>query len=154
MIATFDYSEKIAGEFLQFMDQMTKTIGMLVLFGMVTGFSVIYVSLTISLSERNRELATMLVVGMSPGEVHKILLIEQFIISILGIFLGLPLGKLMLVAFAESSSTEYLVMPSEVPFNAMVFSVITTIIAIIIPQIIGRMKINKIVVTESLNARE
>lgn len=154
VISTFDFREDISGQFDTYLEQTTAVIGILVFFGLMTGFAVIYVSLTISMSERNRELATMLVMGMSEKEVHQVLIIEQFIIAIFGILAGLPLGKLLLVAFAESSSTEYLVMPANVPASAMVFSVFMTIVAIIIPQIIGRKKIDKIIVTEALNARE
>lgn len=154
MIATLDFREKIAEEFAQFMQQATTMTGIIVFLGMIIGFAVIYVALMISLSERNRELATMLVVGMSEKEIHQVLIIEQFIISIFGIILGLPLGKLLLVTFAETSSTDYLIMPAVVPVEAMIFSVLTTIVAIIIPQILGRRKIGKIIVTEALNARE
>ncbi|CAH2214746.1 ABC transporter permease [Tepidibacter aestuarii] len=154
MIGTFDFREKIAAQFAEFMQQTTAMIGILVFFGLVTGFAVIYVSLTISLSERNRELATMLVVGMSEREVHQVLIIEQFIISIFGMALGVPLGKLLLVIFAETSSTEHFIMPSTVPIEAMFFSIVLTTISIIIPQIFGRRKIGKIIVTEALNARE
>ncbi len=154
MIGTFDFSEKIAAEFAQFMDQTTMIIAIMVFFGLIMGFSIIYVSLTISLSERYRELATMLVVGMSEAEVHEVLLIEQFIISVFGMLLGLPLGKALLQVFAESSSTDYFAMPALVPIEAMFFSVVLTTIAIIIPQIIGRRQIGQIIVTEALNARE
>ena len=154
MIAAFDFSEKTAEEFSRFMQQITSTIGILVFFGLVMGFAVIYVSLTISLSERNRELATMLVVGMSEREIHQVLIMEQFVISIFGIVFGLPLGKLLLATFSETSSTEYFIMPADVPIEAMIFSVVATIIAIIVPQIFGRRRIGKIIVTEALNARE
>lgn len=154
IIGTFDFRKKIAKEFAKFMNQTTAIIGILVFFGLVTGFAVIYVSLTVSLSERNRELATMLVLGMSEREVHQVLIIEQFIISIFGMILGLPLGKLLLVIFAETSSTEHFIMPSIVPIEAMFFSVVLTTVSIIIPQILGRRKIGKIIVTQALNARE
>jgi putative ABC transport system permease protein len=153
-IATFDYSEELAAVFREFMYQTTSIVYILALVGMGIGYSVIYVAMIISLSERNRELATMLVVGFTEGEVHQVLLIEQFLISIIGIVLGIPMGKAMLASFAETSSTEFLIMPSTIPTSALVFSVVTTIIAISIPQIIARRKIGKIVVTEALNARE
>ncbi|WP_105617735.1 ABC transporter permease [Vallitalea okinawensis] len=153
-VSTFDFSEKIAREFQEYMYQASAVTQIILFFGLIIGFAVTYVSLTITLSERNRELATMLVMGMGENEVHQVLILEQFIISFFGILLGLPLGKMLLVAFAESSSTEYLVMPAIVPLEAMIYSVVATIIAIILPQIIGRRKIAKIIVTEALNARE
>ena len=153
-IGTFDYSAEIAAGFSEYLKQTTAVIGLLVAVGMGIGFSVIYVSLTISLSERRRELATMLVVGLSVPEVHKILLIEQFILSIIGIVLGLPTAKALLQVFAETSSSDSLVIPAIVPMEAFLFSVLFTIVAILIPQYFARKKIEKIIVTEALNARE
>lgn len=153
-IATFDYSEELAAVFREFMYQATSIIYILILVGMGIGYAVIYVAMIISLSERNRELATMLVVGFTEGEVHQVLLIEQGLIAIVGMIIGIPIGKVMLVSFAKSSSTEFLIMPSTIPTSAMLFSMITTIIAILIPQFIARRKIGQIIVTEALNARE
>jgi len=153
-IDTFDYREQIAAVFNEYMAQTTAMVGILIVVGMLIGFSVIYVALTISLSERNRELATMLVVGLTEGEVHQVLLIEQFFLAVFGIIMGVPMGKAMLVSFAETSSSDFLIMPAIIPSNALLFSVVTTVIAILIPQIIGRKKIGEIIVTEALNARE
>ncbi len=154
LIDTFDYSKQIAEGFNEFLSQTTAVIGLLVVVGVLIGFSVIYVSITITISERYRELATMLVVGLMEKEVHQVLLIEQVILSFLGIVIGLPMGKAMLVAFAKTSSTDQLIMPAEVPMSALIFSVIFTIVAIILPQYFARKEIDRIVVTEALNARE
>lgn len=153
-IATFDYSEEMAAVFREFMYQTTAIIYILAIVGMGIGYAVIFVAMIISLSERNRELATMLVVGFTEAEVHQVLLIEQGLISIVGIIIGMPMGKVMLLSFAQSSSTEFLIMPSTIPSSALIFSVTTTIIAILIPQLIARRKIGQIIVTEALNARE
>lgn len=153
-IASFDLREKLANKFLEFMHQATMATNMMVFFGFIIGFAVIYVALTISLSERNRELATMLVIGMSPSQVHQVMIIEQVILSFFGILAGIPLGKAMLIGMAETSSTDYFVMPSIVPLKAILFSVVMTVIAIILPHVFGRRKINRIIVTEALNARE
>jgi len=153
-IGAFDYSAEIAAGFSEYLKQTTAVIWLLVIVGIGIGFSVIYVSLTITLSERRRELATMLVVGLNDGEVHKILLIEQFILSIIGIIFGLPMGKALLIAFAETSSSDSLVLPAIVPNEALLFSILFTIVAIAIPQYFARRSIGKIIVTEALNARE
>lgn len=153
-VETFDYSAEIAAGFQEYLQQITSVILLLVVVGMGIGFSVIYVSLIISLSERKRELATMLVVGLSEKEVHQVLIIEQLILSAIGMTMGLPLGKTLLTVFAQTSSSDTLVVPSFVPISAFLFSILFTTIAIIIPQISARRKINQIIVTEALNARE
>jgi putative ABC transport system permease protein len=154
LIDTFDYSKQIAQGFKEYLSQTTAVIGLLVVVGVLIGFSVIYVSITITISERYRELATMLVVGLMEREVHQVLLIEQAILSVVGIAIGLPMGKAMMMAFAKTSSTDQLIMPAQVPMSAVLFSTVFTIVAIILPQYFARKEIERIVVTEALNARE
>ncbi|NDL68298.1 ABC transporter permease [Anaerotalea alkaliphila] len=153
-VSTFEYRKDLKSQLDFYMDQATSMIGILVVVGMATGFSVITVSTTIALSERSSELATLLVMGMGEGEVHQVLLIEEAILAFFGILAGLPLGKALLALFSEASSTEYFVLPAIVPVEALAFSVVMTTVAILLPQWAGRRKIRNINVTEALNARQ
>lgn len=153
-VGSFDYREILAEELASFMDQTSSAISVLSVVGLIMGVAVIYVSIMISMAERHKELATLLVVGLRESEIHHILLMEQIIISIFGLLMGLPLGKAMLVAMAETSSTDIFVMPVIMPIKTYIASIALTIVAIMIPQIAARRKLGKIVVTEALNARE
>ncbi|HEX4955994.1 MAG TPA: ABC transporter permease [Thermoanaerobaculia bacterium] len=68
------------------------SIVMLIVFGSVIAFGMVYNSARISLSERGRELASLRILGFSRGEVAVILLGEQAVLTALALPLGLLLG--------------------------------------------------------------
>jgi putative ABC transport system permease protein len=79
-----------------YMDTAAESIlvfmGILSLFAGVIAFGVVYNSMRISLSERDRELASMRVLGFRRGEVAYILLGEMAILVLLAIPVGFALG--------------------------------------------------------------
>ena len=65
---------------------------MIVLAGIMAG-AVIYNITTINIFERQRELATLMVLGFKDKEVGSLIFNENYSITVFGILLGLPLGK-------------------------------------------------------------
>ena len=80
-----------------FQDQMAETILFFTfistLLGATISFGVVYNSMRIALSERNRELASMRVLGYTRGEVAYILLGELALLTMISIPLGLLIGE-------------------------------------------------------------
>ena len=76
---------------------------MMVGFAGAIAFSIIYNVTAVSLAERERELASLRVLGFTKGEVGQILYRENFVLAVLGILVGLPLGagacRLMVFAY-------------------------------------------------------
>lgn len=61
-------------------------------------FTVLFTLSQINISEREREIATMKVLGFYSSEVHSYIHRETWILTVIGVILGMPLGRL----FAES----------------------------------------------------
>ena len=70
-------------------------------------FVVLFTLASINISERNRELATIKVLGFYDPEVHSYVNKETIILTLIGILLGLPVGR-----FLSSSLTYILSVPS------------------------------------------
>ena len=70
-------------------------------------FVVLFTLASINISERERELATIKVLGFYDNEVHAYVNKETIILTIMGILIGLPMG-----AFISSLLTDILNMPS------------------------------------------
>jgi putative ABC transport system permease protein len=81
------------------------------LFAAVIAFGVIYNSARISLSERDRELASLRVLGFTRGEVAYILLGELAVLVLLAIPLGFVLGALASAGVARASTTDLYQIP-------------------------------------------
>jgi putative ABC transport system permease protein len=76
------------------------------LFAGVIAFGVVYNSARISLSERDRELASLRVLGFTRGEVAYILLGELAVLTLLAVPVGLGLGALASAAVAQGLQTD------------------------------------------------
>ena len=71
------------------------SIALLVFAGLLTSL-VIYNLTNINISERSREIATLMVLGYYDGEVSMYIFREIFIMSVIGAILGVPCGYLLL----------------------------------------------------------
>ena len=139
------------GEMMQmFMSMM----GMLCLFGVVTGFAVIYASSIITISERKRELASMLVIGMNYKEVLSVVATEQWMLSILSIILGIPLMKGLIVGMAFEMNNDVYTMPTALGLEMITVSLLLTGLSVFIAQRAIKRKIDEINLVEALSMKE
>jgi putative ABC transport system permease protein len=81
-------------------------IGTLVLFAGVMFFGSILTSSLVSLAERQREIATLRVLGYGPWQIGSLLLRESLLATAVGTLLGMPLGYLLTVAMAAAYESE------------------------------------------------
>jgi len=80
-------------------------------FGVALGFAIIFNAITISAIERQRELATMRVIGTSLGRLVQVLTIENAIIGVCGVVLGIPVGLVIAHYFASLYQNDLIDMP-------------------------------------------
>ena len=81
-------------------------ISLLVLFAGIVFFGSILNTSLVSLAERQREVATLRVLGYGPWQVGSLLLRESMITTVLGALLGMPLGYLLTVVTARSYASD------------------------------------------------
>jgi putative ABC transport system permease protein len=86
-------------------------ISLLVLFAGVVFFGSILNTSLVSLAERQREVATLRVLGYGPWEVGSLLLRESMITTVAGTLLGMPLGYALTVITAEAYASDMFRMP-------------------------------------------
>lgn len=80
-------------------------------FATVVAFGIAYNSARISLSERQRELATLRVLGFSQAEVGGVLVMELVILAVLAVPFGLGLGSILAKGILTSVNTETVRLP-------------------------------------------
>lgn len=120
-------------------------------FAALLNFVVIYTLTNINISERERELATLMVLGYHDGEVAGYIYREIYITSFIGILFGLPLGCLLcLLIFKVMAFGSIAGMSWFVWVLAIVLSVVFTILV----TLMLRRKIVKIDMNNSLKAIE
>jgi putative ABC transport system permease protein len=106
------------------------------LLGSSISFGVIYNSMRIALSERNRELASLRVLGFERAEVAYILLGELALLTVVAIPLGMLIGYGLCAYLAFSFDTDLYRIPLVLGINVYAFAAMVVIISSIISAII------------------
>ncbi len=140
------------------LEEMMETYGSMVyiygLLGVIIGFAIIYSSSTITISERGRELASMMVLGMTPSEVLSVVTFEQWFISVPAMIVGIPIAKLMITGISQSFSSDVYMMPALITMSSFIMAFIVTCISIWIAQQFAARKIRSMSLVEVLKAAE
>lgn len=110
------------------MKLMTASLGVMVLLAGVLSIAVIYNVATISIFERQRELASLKVLGLRDRELEKIIFYENYLLAAIAAIMGLPLGygigQLMSLSFQSDSYSFQFVMGTYSYIYAVVLSLV------------------------------
>ena len=128
--------------------------GILALFAGAMAMGVVYNAARISLSERERELATMRVIGMTRAEISGVLLGELFVLVIVSLPLGCLLGYGLAAATAVSSSTEMYRVPLIVLPRTYLFAMAVVVISSLIVSLTVRRRLDKLDLISVLKTKE
>ena len=100
--------------------------------GASISFGVVYNSMRIALSERNRELASLRVLGFARGEVAYILLGELVLLTLVAIPLGLLIGYGLCAYLAFRFDSDLYRIPLQLDLNVYAFAALVVILSSII----------------------
>ncbi|MCY6369435.1 ABC transporter permease [Clostridium ganghwense] len=154
VITGIEVKAELVKKINELMQSSKAMIWSFLIFSIIIGFIIIYTSSVISFSERERELASLRVLGFTEKEVLEVLSVEQFFISIFSVLLGIPVTKGMMSALAKSFSNDLYTMPSIIKFEAIAAGIIGTVISLFIAKAALNRKINKLNLVDVLKERE
>ena len=124
------------------------------LFAGVIAFGVVYNTARIALSERDRELASLRVLGFTRGEVSYILLGELTALTLAAIPLGFLLGALLSALLVQSLQTDLYQFPLVLGRGTFGMAAAVVIVAAIISAVIVRRRLNRLDLVGVLKTRE
>lgn len=143
---------------LSFQDTMEKNLLTMkffyVLFACVIAFGVVYNSIQVSFSERNRELATLRVIGFTRREVAFILLGEAAALTAIAIPLGLLFGYWLSAFVVYAMQTEVVRLPLVIASSTYAFAAVTLTSATIVSSLGIRRKLDRLDLVSVLKARD
>ena len=144
---------------LESFDKMTREVllvfaGILALFAGAMAMGVVYNAARISLSERERELATMRVIGMTRAEISAVLLGELFTLVFIALPLGCLLGHGLSVLAAVSSSTEMYRVPAIILPRTYAFAMMVTAGSALITALPVRKRLDNLDLISVLKTKE
>ncbi len=115
---------------------------------------VIYNTARIAFSERNRELASLRVLGYTRGEISFILLGELAVLVLAAIPLGLWMGAKLAKFMAEASQSDLFRIPTVTAPWSYSFATLVVLIAAVGSGLVVRRKLDKLDLVEALKTRE
>ena len=155
----FQYLEKIVSiqskvenmaQIRQRMETMYSMIYFMAIIAASMTFAIVYNTFVVVLLERQREISTLMVLGMKEKEVLSIISLEQNITSIIGVILGLPIGKLFIIIMAKTIITDTFTMPTDMSLNSVLIALVLLVISVVSAQLLASRKLNKIEIVDVL----
>ncbi|MCF6093058.1 FtsX-like permease family protein [Microaerobacter geothermalis] len=154
MVTSIDEKNQLLAKYYEMLDSYSFIIWIMVLFALIAGFSIIYNSSIISLSERKRELASLRVLGMTPKEVLQVIIFEQWFISFFAILAAIPLTFSMIKGLAQSMDNDIYIIPVLFEPFSFIYAFIGTIIALLISQWTLSKKIHQLSLVDVLKEKD
>jgi putative ABC transport system permease protein len=149
-VAAVQSRQKEIDNFMKNMGSVLYAVFLMVLFSIVLGFAIVFNSSVISFAERQREIATLRVIGFTQGEVSSLLFKEILLQCLLGISLGLPFGRLMAEGYVKSANTDLYTFPAIIYPLTYVLAAIGGIIFTILAHRMALKGLKKLDLVESL----
>ncbi|MBQ8604885.1 MAG: ABC transporter permease [Oscillospiraceae bacterium] len=116
---------------------------------------VVIMNLTeVNISERIREIATLKVLGFNNGEVYSYIFKEVFILSLIGIIIGLPFGKLELIFVMDIIDMEMVMFSTAVQPSSYIFGFLITLAFTVLVILLMRKTLRNVQMVESLKSVE
>ncbi len=141
-----------------FRDTTAQTIGLLrtiyLIFATVVAFSIVYNSARIALSERQRELATLRVLGFTRREVAGILVGELALLTVAALPLGLLLGTGFAAGLIYNLTTEYIRLPLIITASNLAYAVLVVALASLVSGAFSCRHLNRLDLVGALKAAE
>lgn len=126
----------------------------LLIFAGVIAFSIIYNVTSVSLAERQRELASLRVLGLSSAEVGRILYHENTLAGLVGILGGVPLGMAISKLLVRLYDNDLYRLPYHFEQRTFVISIVMTLFFVLLANLAVRRKIQNLDLVEVLKERE
>ena len=141
-----------------FQETIGETLGLMIginlIFAAVIACGVVYNSARISLSERERDLASLRVLGFTRAEISVILLGELAVVTLLAVPLGLVLGYGFCRGIIEAMATELLRIPMVVETASYAWAALAVIIVSALSGLVVRRRLDRLDLVAVLKSRE
>ncbi len=139
--------------FEEYMDMMIYSVGVMMFFGGILGFTTVYNINVISISERLMEFSSLRVLGFDKKEISRMIRRENMVLASIGIFVGMPIGYYMCKGLIDSLTMDMLTIPLDIEISSYFITAIATAFFIIMAQLATVRKIHRLNFLEALKNR-
>ncbi|MFZ5832457.1 MAG: ABC transporter permease [Planctomycetota bacterium] len=130
------------------------SLGLLIVFAGLVFFGSILNSSLVSLAERQREIATLRVLGYSPWQVGSLLLRESLIVTAIGTLLGMPLGYMLTVFSVNHQANELFRVPVVASLGTWALTLVLAVVFALLAHLAVQRAIHRMDWLDALKAKE
>ncbi|MDY0235557.1 MAG: FtsX-like permease family protein [Gudongella sp.] len=152
-IGSVQSAQDMQDTLLEYMNTIIASMGIMMIFGGVLGFAIVYNITIVSISERIMEFSSLRILGFEKKQIFRLIWRENALMTIFGIILGIPLGYIMTLAIVTAVSTEMFVIPAIITPSIYIFSGVATILFVVIAQLATYRKITNLNFIDALKTR-
>ena len=154
MIESVDSKINIINKSNEMLSMLNQVILIILIASFALTSTVIYNLASINIVEREREIATLRVLGYTHREVKRLINTENYVLLTLGSIFGVPVGIFLSQWISHMVSTKEFYMPDVIEINGLILSVSIAFVITFITNLILEIKIRRIQLVESLKAVE
>lgn len=152
-IGSVSSSQDLRAMYDEYLAMIIISIVFMLIFSGILGVSIVYNVTTVNIAEREIEFSTLRVLGFSNNDIFRLILKENNLITLAGIFLGIPAGEAMLKYATMAFSTENYSLNMEPTLTSMVFAGMATVVFVVLAQSATYRKIKKLDFLQALKTR-
>ncbi len=153
-VSSITFNESVLNNFRTMANSLDLVVWVLLIASMSLAFVVLGNLTNVNISERQREIATLKVLGFRKNEVQNYIYKENNVLTFIGAIVGIPVGTLLHHYIMRQVEMDYIMFGRSVNFLSYVYSVSFTIIFGLLVNFFMRKKLKNIDMIESLKSVE
>lgn len=153
-VDSFELYNDTLENFQKTVTSLNAVVWALIISSMLLAFVVLGNLINVNISERQREIATLKVLGFRKKEVCSYIYKENNILTMIGALVGLPAGKILHYTIMHSVEMDYVIYGREIPWYSFAISFVLTIFFGWLVNKLMERKLNSITMVESLKSVE
>ncbi|MDQ0175942.1 putative ABC transport system permease protein [Bacillus chungangensis] len=127
---------------------------MFIICAVVLSFGAIYTISSINIYERNRELATLKVLGYQKNKINRLIFFENMILTTFAVIVAVPISVNFYAIVVKALSSTHQQIPDNLNIFIMLVSILLAFLLTILSNLLLRRKVTKINMIESLKSIE
>ena len=153
-VLTLTYTEKLLSQVTDMLEALDSVIVVLIMSAGLLAFIVLYNLNNININERQRELATLKVLGFYDKEISAYVYRENVLLTFIGVAVGCLLGKLLHSFVIQTVEIDMCMFGRNIEPSSYLYSILFTFAFSVLVNLAMHFKLKKINMVESLKSVE
>ena len=153
-VATTSRMRDTQDTYMHSMERVDFVVVIIILAAAALAMVVLFNLSNINITERQRELATIKLLGFYDGEVSAYVYRENIVLTVFGILMGCFMGHWLHIYLVRSTEIDLMMFGRQTEWTAYVYAAILTMLFSVLVNVLAHFKMKKIDMVESLKSAE